>query len=78
MVFESSDLAGVANVALRALQNQVRQTDAATPTSSNTPQPSQSDGGNGGQGQNSGGGSGSSPLLFFVALGFGVVFTNLW
>lgn len=21
---------------------------------------------------------GSSPLLFFVALGFGVVFTNLW
>ena len=30
---------------------------------------------------NSGSGSGSatsSPLLFFVALGFGVVFTNLW
>ena len=29
---------------------------------------------------NSGGGGGptSSPLLFFVALGFGVVFTNLW
>ncbi|KAI0872650.1 hypothetical protein GGS24DRAFT_430496 [Hypoxylon argillaceum] len=26
----------------------------------------------------SGGGSSSSPLLFFVALGFGVVFTNLW
>ncbi|KAI0186143.1 hypothetical protein EV127DRAFT_187673 [Xylaria flabelliformis] len=25
-----------------------------------------------------GGGSSSSPLLFFVALGFGVVFTNLW
>ncbi|KAK2735757.1 hypothetical protein FQN57_001137 [Myotisia sp. PD_48] len=24
------------------------------------------------------GGSGNSPLLFFVALGFGVVFTNLW
>jgi hypothetical protein len=22
--------------------------------------------------------SGNSPLLFFVALGFGVVFTNLW
>lgn len=38
-----------------------------------TPTPSPS--GNGG-----GGGSGptSSPLLFFVALGFGVVFTNLW
>lgn len=26
----------------------------------------------------SGGGGTSSPLLFFVALGFGVVFTNLW
>lgn len=25
-----------------------------------------------------GGGGSSSPLLFFVALGFGVVFTNLW
>lgn len=25
-----------------------------------------------------GGGPTSSPLLFFVALGFGVVFTNLW
>ena len=33
-----------------------------------TPQPTQS----------SGGGSGSSPLLFFVALGFGILFTNLW
>ena len=30
--------------------------------------------GNGG----GGGGPTSSPLLFFVALGFGVVFTNLW
>lgn len=32
------------------------------------------------QTNNSGSGSGptSSPLLFFVALGFGVVFTNLW
>ncbi|KAF2707469.1 RING-8 protein [Pleomassaria siparia CBS 279.74] len=32
------------------------------------------------QGNNGGGGNGptSSPLLFFVALGFGVVFTNLW
>ncbi|KHN96769.1 RING-8 protein [Metarhizium album ARSEF 1941] len=27
---------------------------------------------------NSGNGGSSSPLLFFVALGFGVVFTNLW
>jgi len=27
---------------------------------------------------NNNNGSTSSPLLFFVALGFGVVFTNLW
>jgi hypothetical protein len=31
-----------------------------------------------GQNNNNGGGPTSSPLLFFVALGFGVVFTNLW
>jgi hypothetical protein len=37
------------------------------------PAPTQS----GNQGGNSGGPT-SSPLLFFVALGFGVVFTNLW
>ncbi|KAH8163117.1 hypothetical protein CIB48_g5145 [Xylaria polymorpha] len=30
------------------------------------------------EGGGSGGGGSSSPLLFFVALGFGVVFTNLW
>ncbi|KAH6638023.1 RING-8 protein [Boeremia exigua] len=34
--------------------------------------------GNGGGGGGGGGGPTSSPLLFFVALGFGVVFTNLW
>ncbi|KAJ4345262.1 uncharacterized protein N0V89_011392 [Didymosphaeria variabile] len=32
----------------------------------------------GGGGGGGGGGPTSSPLLFFVALGFGVVFTNLW
>jgi hypothetical protein len=42
-------------------------------TPSPTPTPTQSGGGGGG-----GGGPTSSPLLFFVALGFGVVFTNLW
>ena len=31
-----------------------------------------------GTGSGGGGGPTSSPLLFFVALGFGVVFTNLW
>ncbi|KAJ4352859.1 hypothetical protein N0V95_003906 [Ascochyta clinopodiicola] len=38
----------------------------------NNPATSQANGGGGG------GGPTSSPLLFFVALGFGVVFTNLW
>lgn len=37
------------------------------------PPPTPSSGGGGG-----GGGPTNSPLLFFVALGFGVVFTNLW
>ncbi|KAJ5577782.1 uncharacterized protein N7459_006746 [Penicillium hispanicum] len=32
----------------------------------------------GGSGDSSGSNATSSPLLFFVALGFGVVFTNLW
>ncbi|CAI4218566.1 unnamed protein product [Parascedosporium putredinis] len=35
-------------------------------------------GDNGNGGGSGGGGGGTSPLLFFVALGFGVVFTNLW
>ncbi|KAJ5180373.1 hypothetical protein N7492_003583 [Penicillium capsulatum] len=34
--------------------------------------------GGGGGGGNGGSGATGSPLLFFVALGFGVVFTNLW
>lgn len=44
---------------------------ATTPVSS--PAATSSPAGGGG-----GGGPTSSPLLFFVALGFGVVFTNLW
>jgi hypothetical protein len=40
--------------------------------------PPNNGGGGGGGGGNNNGGSNSSPLLFFVALGFGVVFTNLW
>ncbi|KIH91885.1 ring finger domain protein [Sporothrix brasiliensis 5110] len=42
-------------------------------TSGPPPSATTTSGGGGG-----GGGGGSSPLLFFVALGFGVVFTNLW
>jgi hypothetical protein len=56
----------VLNVAARALNNGETSTSASTsPTSTST---------NGG----GGGGTTQSPLLFFVALGFGVVFTNLW
>ncbi|KEF54314.1 uncharacterized protein A1O9_09480 [Exophiala aquamarina CBS 119918] len=40
-------------------------------TTSATPAPTATNSGNSGNGP-------SSPLLFFVALGFGVVFTNLW
>lgn len=50
-----------------------------TPVSSlattTTPVPAATTSATGGGG---GGGPTSSPLLFFVALGFGVVFTNLW
>ncbi|KAL8650585.1 MAG: hypothetical protein Q9210_003733 [Variospora velana] len=49
----------------------------SAPTSSQTTSPpTPTNTGNGGGGGNSG--PTSSPLLFFVALGFGVVFTNLW
>lgn len=44
----------------------------ASATSSATPTPTATD-----PGKNSNT-PGNSPLLFFVALGFGVVFTNLW
>jgi len=47
----------------------------ATSTSSVGSSPTASPTGNPG---NNGGNGPSSPLLFFVALGFGVVFTNLW
>ncbi|KXH34693.1 hypothetical protein CSAL01_08624 [Colletotrichum salicis] len=50
---------------------------SAIPTTTDNPTPT-GNSGNGGGGGGGGGGSTSSPLLFFVALGFGVVFTNLW
>ena len=60
------------------------QTATMTPTSATSvmpttttpiPPPAATTSATGGGG---GGGPTSSPLLFFVALGFGVVFTNLW
>lgn len=64
----------VLNVAVRALNNGETSTmDASTPTptSSSTPAATTSPAAQ----QNT---TTQSPLLFFVALGFGVVFTNLW
>lgn len=97
MVFDNSELAaGMANLAVRALNHQIRQatTDSASASATSSsllpsstvpsstvasPTPSETSGNSGtGSGNNNGGNSGSSPLLFFVALGFGVVFTNLW
>ncbi|KAH9840429.1 RING-like zinc finger protein, partial [Teratosphaeria destructans] len=46
----------------------------SSPAATSTP----TSGSNGNSGGGGGGGPTSSPLLFFVALGFGVVFTNLW
>ncbi|CAN8101380.1 unnamed protein product [Discula destructiva] len=95
MVFDKPDLAGMANVALRALHHEVIRQASTTPASTSAPsasssataassasssapaQTSQASSGNG-NGNGNGGGGSSSPLLFFVALGFGVVFTNLW
>lgn len=101
MAFDNLDLAGLANIAVRTLQHEIRQattsaissatsspdptlapssTDVPSATSPlNVPTSTPADNGNGNNnGNGNGSGQGSSPLLFFVALGFGVVFTNLW
>ncbi|KAF2096946.1 hypothetical protein NA57DRAFT_58826 [Rhizodiscina lignyota] len=49
-------------------------TSSQTPSTTTSSAPSATSSSSGG----GGGGPTSSPLLFFVALGFGVVFTNLW
>ena len=55
-------------------------TDTPTPTSTDAQNPQTSrPGGTNQSNDNASNNSGSSsPLLFFIALGFGVVFTNLW
>ncbi|TLD27123.1 hypothetical protein PspLS_04439 [Pyricularia sp. CBS 133598] len=76
---------------IRLIVRQATASDSPSPSStpsSTSSNPSPTDSGNPGQGppgngspggnQNGNGSNGSSPLLFFVALGFGVVFTNLW
>ncbi len=49
----------------------------SSPTAAPAADPTQTNNNNGGGGGGNAGPT-SSPLLFFVALGFGVVFTNLW
>ncbi|KAI0380229.1 hypothetical protein F5Y04DRAFT_101911 [Hypomontagnella monticulosa] len=86
-------LADGANLVVRAIEYQVRQaattpsptssiiSSSGTPTPSSAsppPSPDPSTGSTNNGDQNSGGSQTNSPLLFFVALGFGVVFTNLW
>ncbi|KAI6354891.1 hypothetical protein MCOR25_008428 [Pyricularia grisea] len=53
-------------------------TDSANPGPSGNGSPGGNNNNNNNNNNNSNGSNGSSPLLFFVALGFGVVFTNLW
>ncbi|KAK2598565.1 hypothetical protein N8I77_011967 [Diaporthe amygdali] len=105
MAFDNVDLAGLANLAVRTLQHEIRQattsaissaassssldptlaSSSAAPSLTSsfsdptaTPTDSGNNNNNGNGNGNGGNGQGSSPLLFFVALGFGVVFTNLW
>jgi hypothetical protein len=63
----------VLNIVARGLDGTQTTTDS-TPAETSIPPATSSP-----SSQNSGGSPASqSPLLFFVALGFGVVFTNLW
>ncbi|KAH7060878.1 RING-8 protein [Macrophomina phaseolina] len=50
----------------------------SSPSSTSSAFTSPTSTGNGNSSNSGGGGPTNSPLLFFVALGFGVVFTNLW
>ncbi|KAH8204981.1 hypothetical protein TruAng_000864 [Truncatella angustata] len=70
----SSALNTAASSALSSITSPASSTSAPS-TTSTAPEATSSTNNSGG---NSGGSGTSSPLLFFVALGFGVVFTNLW
>ncbi|KAL7810133.1 hypothetical protein V8C26DRAFT_253603 [Trichoderma gracile] len=67
----------IVNQALEAAHLVARATITASATITTSPQTAIPSNTNNSNSNNKGGGS-SSPLLFFVALGFGVVFTNLW
>ncbi|KAH8179357.1 ring finger domain-containing protein [Sarocladium implicatum] len=65
----------VTHLAHRLVERQATEptrTPSSEPSATGSARPSET------SGDDDGGGGGSSPLLFFVALGFGVVFTNLW
>lgn len=59
----------VSHVVARAVEADAAATTTSAPAETTTPAST---------GDNKGNNGSSSPLLFFVALGFGVVFTNLW
>jgi hypothetical protein len=67
----------ILNHAFEAAHIVARATITASATITTSPQTAIPSNTNNSNNNNKGGGS-SSPLLFFVALGFGVVFTNLW
>ncbi|KFA65533.1 hypothetical protein S40285_03236 [Stachybotrys chlorohalonatus IBT 40285] len=65
--------------ALLLLTQAVQAQDSSTSTSSTSSEPTSTEGREEGDGEGRGpSGPTNSPILFFVALGFGVVFTNLW
>lgn len=67
----------VANVVAHVVVRAATETASSTTSDTTSPQTAIPSNTNNSNNNNKGGGS-SSPLLFFVALGFGVVFTNLW
>ncbi|KAL6837606.1 hypothetical protein V8C40DRAFT_230391 [Trichoderma camerunense] len=67
----------VAHVVAHVVVRAATETASSTTSDTTSPQTAIPSNTNNSNNNNKGGGS-SSPLLFFVALGFGVVFTNLW
>jgi hypothetical protein len=66
------------NVVARSVDDTQTTTDTPTPTLSLSTTSSADTASSTGAGSSGGNNTTQSPLLFFVALGFGVVFTNLW
>lgn len=75
-------LLAVAGMAVRAAAEGTPTSTSSVQTKSQTETPQTSTPGSSNASNNNSsngdGGKSNSPLLFFVALGFGVVFTNLW